>query len=78
MTNQDGCVTITNLATGEERTFTLTVEEALISANEYDKMNRNTWTYPKPENVVFDISTIERKFGKAIALGDWAGWKVTK
>jgi hypothetical protein len=66
--NQDNCITITNLATGEERTYNISLPEALISAVEYDKGNRNTWEYPKPENVEF----FKGQF--TLGLGDWCGF----
>jgi hypothetical protein len=66
---QNKCVTITNLSTGEERTFSLTIEEALISANEYDKGNRNTWLYPTPDKVAF-----QRGQHNTVSLGNWCGF----
>ena len=57
--------TVTNLATGEELSFSLPIRPALIAAFEQAKGNTQTWTYPKPRDVKFH----EGK--QTLALGDF-------
>lgn len=73
MTNQDRCITITNLSTGEERTYSLPIRDALISAVESDKGKHNTWTYPTAEATSFDVGS-----HGTVALGDWCGFEIKK
>lgn len=58
--------TVTNLKTGDEQTFSLPPDEAVVAAREQEKGNVNTWEYPKP------VEHPEVEYGRfTVTCGDW-------
>jgi hypothetical protein len=62
--------TVRNLATGEEHTYTLPPEKAVVCAWYQEKNNWNTWDYDYENAPV-----IEDK--ETLTCGDWCAWKET-